>query len=391
MGLKYPRELLSAVLKEVEVQPAQRRLISAVLDIIFFASMTVVEGEMARVAVVFHDEGANGLAAVLETSSGPDEEPELAWDVTPLVPTKLDVASLAKLARGLEYGAQVVVIAGKPTRLQIVGVARRRKNTDGGDVVRIAAPRPGVLVFEHGFQEVLRFEAGQRVSPALNVLGQDGPIRDAVGVIVGEKGSGSNFYSFPESGLRSLLQRMRATAAGGILALYKDAPSEAVLRAMKLRRVDTSVLSARIRDAWTLRVDAIFSDDDASKTTIEKAQQRRAADDAQERLDAAIEDIARMSAIDGAVVGGPGLAIYGAGVVLESGDHGEVVRALDAKMKRTTPYPAHNRGARHRAAFYFAARNPGAVVFVVSEDGPVSCAIRHEGRVIMATVHVSDT
>ena len=391
MGLKYPRELLSTVFKEVGVEARGRRLLTALVDTVFFASMITVEGSMARVAVVFHPEGAAGLAKVRDQSGDLGDEPELAWDVTPLVATELDVASLAKLSRGLEYGRQVVVIRGTVNRLRIDGIARRRKNTDGGDVVRITAPRPGVIVFERAFQEILRFEAGQRLSPALDVLGEDGPIRDAVGAIVGEKGSGSHFYSFSESALRDLIRRVRGTGSGGILALYPKAPAESVLRAMRVRRVDTSILSARISDASNKRIDVSFAEADEKRSSLARAQARRAADDARERLDSAIEDVARMSAIDGAVVGGPKLAIYGAGVVLESGDHCEIVRAHDLALKKTTPYAAHIRGARHRAAFYFTEKNPGSVVFVVSEDGPVSCALVHEGRVVVATVHVSDT
>ncbi|HEY0250471.1 MAG TPA: hypothetical protein VGC41_03050, partial [Kofleriaceae bacterium] len=345
VGLKYPRELLSSVFKEVSISTKDRNLIATLLDVVFFASMTIVEGAMARVAVVFHEGGAKGLAAVLDGAAASlDEDRGPAWDVTPLAPMDLDVATLAKLSRGLEYGAQIVVISGSARRLRIDGIARRRKSTDGGDVVRIAAPAPGVIVFEQAFDEILRFEAGQRVSPALNVLGTDGPIRDAVGAIVGDKGSGDDFFSFSEIALRDLIRRMRATACGGLLALYPAKPSDAVLKAMKIRRVDTSVLSARVKDAASKRIDAIFAEADEKQNGRERAIRRHASDDAQERLDAAIDDVARMSAIDGAVVGGPRLAIYGAGVVLESGEHGEVVRALDTAVKRTAPYPAHLRG-----------------------------------------------
>lgn len=395
MALRYPRELLSEVLHG---SLDDERPLAALLDVVFFASLSVVEGTIVRVAVVHHERGAAGLAEVRDSSPPegyPEEpDPELAWDVTPLVPRPLDVGTLAKLSCGMEYGAQVVVIGGDEDHLRIEGIARRRKWTNGGDVVRIAAPRPGVLVFEMGFAEVLRFEAGERSTPALNVFGLDGPIRTAVGAIVGETGSGANFYTFTESALRDLIRRMRATGAGGIFALYAKEPDEALLSSMKLRRMSTAALAERIAEEKAKRLRAIWVPTEgrgADEVLTEHSARQRAADEARDRLDAAIEDVARMSAIDGAVIGGPGLAVYGAGIVLPSGEHGQVLRALDVEMNRTVPYPAHNRGARHRAAFHFAFTNPGAVAFVVSEDGPVSCVLRRDENVVLVQVHVPDT
>jgi hypothetical protein len=50
--------------------------------------------------------------------------------------------------------------------------------------------------------------------------------------------------------------------------------------------------------------------------------------------------------------------------------------ALDAEgtRRRTIDFGSH--GTRHRAAATYAADHPGAVVFVASEDGQVSCLFR---------------
>lgn len=48
-------------------------------------------------------------------------------------------------------------------------------------------------------------------------------------------------------------------------------------------------------------------------------------------------------------------------------------------------------GARHAAAFLFAYVNPGALALVVSEDGPVHCALKIDHRVVVWPVYVPET
>jgi hypothetical protein len=51
----------------------------------------------------------------------------------------------------------------------------------------------------------------------------------------------------------------------------------------------------------------------------------------------------------------------------------------------------HPHGARHRAAINFAYKNPGGVAFVISEDGPVKCALRVGDEVIVWPVGILET
>jgi hypothetical protein len=48
-------------------------------------------------------------------------------------------------------------------------------------------------------------------------------------------------------------------------------------------------------------------------------------------------------------------------------------------------------GARHAAGLRFAWSNPGAVVFVVSADGPVTCALRVANDVLTWSVRLPET
>jgi hypothetical protein len=405
MGVSYPRDLLVGFLEEraLRLSEAQREAAYALVDTLFFASLMAEESEPVRVAIVHHEGGAAGLAQVMDTDCDPEEGASPAWNVTAISKQRFDARSLAKLSRGIEYGTQLVVVGGTGAELWIEGIARRLPRTDGGDAMRIAAPRPGVLVFEEGFEEALRFEAGERVPPSLDVLGRHGPVRNAVGAITGDSGAVAEdssgpglrtFYSYTESALLQLLRRMRATGAGAILAMLPAAPSQAVLEQVKYRLLDATVLATRIhthkrkqRAAFGVRIAT------ADTTTLHRDQVEAldAARAEAEALDAAIEDVARLSAIDGAVLTGPHLELYGAGYIIPSLPLPlPPLLASDPRMTDVQPYPARH-GARHHAAFSFAQENPGAVAFVVSEDGPVSCALRVEDRVVVWPVRLSET
>jgi hypothetical protein len=411
--LKRPGEILSmpSTASVLGIETEGMRNLSVVADVVFFASLLAEESEPVRVAVVYHQEGAAGLTEVYDDE--PDEDPPLAWNVTRFGPRPFTAVNLAKFSRGLEYGRQLVVVGGRDGNdggLMIDGVARRLPRTDGGRVIRIAAPRSGVIAFERGYREILRFEAGQSVPPALNVLGNTGPIRNSVKLITGDGSSSDGLFLPTEMALRNLVRRMRATHAGGILAILPERASDAIISQVGYLRHDSTLLSTRVHDEWSNRGEiindyfrAVPDVDDSqsySKENLADAASNRealldAAKVASDRLEAEIEDIARLSAIDGAVLAGPaikGLAIYGAGYVIPNKPvpPQKLFRALDIEGTRAEPY-TFRRGARHGAAFSFAFENPGAVAFVISEDGPVSCALRVGEQLNVWSVQVLET
>jgi hypothetical protein len=279
----------------------------------------------------------------------------------------------------------------------IDGIARRNHRTDGGTAVRIAAPRPGTLVFEQGFNEVFRYERGVIPRPHFDVLGLDGPVRAAVGAMTGDLGRGLG-YSLAESALRRLIRAMRATASGAILAMMPSQPDAAILSEVRYHRADHQLVATRVRgdrDAFFAWVSALMADT-GRRPTVRAHRAREAAREARERaseaLEAAIDDLARLSAIDGAVLAGPALEVYGSGYIIRARNDStfEVRRALDIGGDELENVPAHY-GARHSSAYRFAFDNPDGVAFVVSEDGPVSCAMRRGNEVIAWPVRVSET
>lgn len=399
MPLLYPREMLAQVMEESgrEFVVSARDTLFALVDTVFFASMMIEEGEPVRVAVVHEEGGAAELAKIRDTSPETAQDagnPDLAWDVTEISQRPFEPATIAKLSPGLKYGTHLIVVGGRSPHLWIDGIARRTPRTDGGAVTRIAAPRPGVVVFEQGYSELLRFDAGRRVPPSINVFTDECRVRATIASITGSRGS-ERGYSAHEWAILGLLRRMRAVGHGAILALSPHEPDAPTIERVRYRRTDANILSNRIRAEWTALSASIGSAmpsegkvdvEDALNAAEKQAEYERA----REATEAAVDDIAQQSAIDGAILAGPELAVYGAGYLIPSDPSVLAHKALDPAMSTTEPLPARH-GARHQAAFSFAHQNPGGVAFVVSEDGPVSCVMKVEDRVVVWPVRILET
>lgn len=396
--LLYPRELLAKLLRagNFALRSPWRQTMSTILDTMFFASLQVEESEAVRVAVVYARGGAAELEATVDAHPIQDD-PSPAWDVTRMPPIDLTAAGLAKFSRALEYGKQLAIIGGFGRTLRIEGIARRRRRTDGGNVTRIAAPRPGVLVFERGFRELFRFSAGLHVEPRLDVVGKAGPVRDAIARISGVRCGGEDFYTEAESALNRILPRVRAHGAGAIIAMLPTPPSEGLLSNIKYRRADPLVLASRISNEHKLQWAHISRRIATSGVRISKTQVRRLnntrheADEASDLLEAAIDDVARLSAVDGALVIGPRLSVYGAGYLIPLHDElPEIIAARDAAATETQRYEGSH-GARHKAAFSFVCQHPGGIAFVFSEDGPVNCTMMVDERLVVWPVQLLET
>ncbi|WP_437721792.1 putative sensor domain DACNV-containing protein [Sorangium sp. So ce861] len=399
MSLIYPREMLNQLIEQHELHLAcgNRKTAIALADTVFFASLMLEEGESIQVAIVYDEGGSSTLVDITDSEAAQwgEEGPPSAWRITEIERRPFDSRTLAKLSRGLRYGTHLVVVGGRAPELWIDGIARRDPHTDGGAVIRIAAPRPGVLVFEKQDRELLRYDAGVRVSPAIDVLTRDCVVGAAINAIIGRFGAAMN-YSPSEWITMQILRQMRTTRAGAILALLPQAPTDEMLAEVRYRRTDAHTLANRMQLDWQKRmawISALVSTSnkslDANKVD-ELSIKRTERDVAREELDAAIEDIAQLSAIDGAILAGPRLAIYGAGYIIPGIGEVKPFKALDAHAINAEAMPSHY-GARHKAAFSFAHAHRGGVAFVVSEDGPVSCALRVNDRVIVWPVRISET
>jgi hypothetical protein len=376
--------LLDEHLKErkLRISREAKSILANIIDIVFFASLTVEESEAVRIAVAVTVHGPQRLERERDTRSQ-DGTGIPTWEVTRIIPIPLTVESLAKFSRCLEYGRQLAILSGK--RPRIVGIARRIIGTNGGGVPRIAAPRPGVLVFEMESEEQFRFEAGRKLPPRIDVLAQAGPVRDAISTISGASRGADDSLSSVEQALSELLPKIRALSKGAILAIFPQKPSPKVLDAIRYKRDDPMLLGKRIAEKHKLQRSYHAGTGDSTERAREEVGR------ATRSLNAALDDLAHLSTVDGAVVIGPELAVYGSGYLINSAKQiPKVVKANDALAKATERYEGSH-GARHTAAFSFAWENKGGVAFVISEDGPVRCVMRIKQRLVVWLVHILET
>ena len=83
----------------------------------------------------------------------------------------------------------------------------------------------------------------------------------------------------------------------------------------------------------------------------------------------------------------PALGEIAFGVILPVGRPTAVTQAVDAEGLHGRIIDLGSRGTRHRAGVTYAARHPGSVVFVASEDGQVSCLFRSSTQHQVFTIY----
>lgn len=402
MSSLYPKEQLSQDFPNriPEFWPGSLETLHILLDEVFFASLMIDEGEPVRFAIVYCAEGIEALKNTTDSDVQPwgKDGPPYAWDVTALTPRQLNAKALAKFSVGLKYGTHLIVVSGVETELQIVGFARRNLHTDGGDTIRIAAPKPGTIVIENYDNEVFRFEAEASKNKTFEVMDSQCPVRGKVHKILAPSKVRikSDYWMLVE-----LLRQIRLRRHGAILAIGLQVPSEAVLSEVTYRYSDPRLLEQRIdNDVDTLfkwlGSSIVFSTnehkDKIKRTNVETyLKEKDNHRNARTLIESAIEDIAHLSAIDGAVLIGHNFKIYGAGYKIPSQPGTKPpLKALTIEGSQTTSLPNHY-GARHKAAYSFANENDDNVAFVVSEDGPVSCATKLGDAVVVWSVRIPET
>lgn len=100
--------------------------------------------------------------------------------------------------------------------------------------------------------------------------------------------------------------------------------------------------------------------------------------DVENGLRDAIEAMARLTAVDGAVIVNRKLELIGFGAVAKLGQTApyQVFRCEDRKATKRKQVAIENYGTRHRSAFEFCFRNRPSVAIVVSQDGGIKIVTR---------------
>src|SRR5262249_47476709 len=149
------------------------------------------------------------------------------------------------------------------------------------------------------------------------------PVRPAIATITGWKWTADEGYSSSEWAIRRLIHKMRQTGHGGIVALLPQPPTDAITKKIAYRRTDPGLLANRIRAEWDALSATIASAVPLEgkvdvEDAMEAAEKRAAYEQSRDAIESALDDIAQLSAVDGAVLIGPGLAVLGAGYLIRS-------------------------------------------------------------------------
>lgn len=361
-----------------QIDAAQRDTMGHLADTLFFASLLEEEGHPVALEIVWLPGGAEELAGVT-TPPQCDVVPGPTWDVIRFADRKpVSPESLRRVSRGLQYGRHRLVIGGTNRELRIDGIAieqRASAFSDNNQVVHLAAPRPGVVVFAIKDREVLRIDRGHVVLPGPGPFGLQ-PVGNRLrDLLCGTDGR----PTFEEMYLSSLVRQVRATRAGGMLALLGNKPSEDLLNSVQYRLADPLVLSRRL--SLEYQTELVWSEARHQPDQSGLREAQWAAQSAIGDVVTAIEVVARLSAIDGAILVGPRFEVYGAGYIVASDVPLPPVFEVPGNDVGAAR-PAVRLGARHAAGCRFVATHEGSVAFVISEDGPVSCVMAKDGRVL---------
>jgi DisA bacterial checkpoint controller nucleotide-binding len=349
-------------------------VLAKLLTTIFWAALETYEGEHHPIGVVFL--GTSNVDFVFPEGANSESAPLYQWKVLRFeVARPLSIGELVKLAVGSSgSGLYTAVNMGVDGSLVIAGLIREGFNTEPDPFVTIVAPRPGCLSIHRGGDLLLGYERGVIVTGE-GVWFVAGTIRRSLERLARAAGLDDEAVSDYVRAMRSLVGHMTSHGRGGILVIsYEDEPEVAARATYRMRR-DSSLasllrLARRVGRAHPVdRPAEAIADDLAFHVVLRNAFLAEA-----ERV---TQELAALTAIDGAVVLNGELALLGFGVVLPVGIEAEIVEALDADGIRSRDIDLSTRGTRHRASAMYAAGHPGSLVFVASEDGQLSCFLRH--------------
>ncbi|WP_129579987.1 MULTISPECIES: hypothetical protein [Sorangium] len=156
--------------------------------------------------------------------------------------------------------------------------------------------------------------------------------------------------------------------------------------------------SRRVFDASKLKAPLNFGKMVASRWETSIVEGRRMdpsgdeiadAQNAAAECDRALSVIGRMSAVDGAVVATPELAIVGFRAKLPAPDSTPLVMRVNADGRREI-FDLKLKGTRHRSAACFVAQSPRRIALIASADGPAAAIFQDaDGYVVYHPVRDS--
>lgn len=395
---------------------ADKKLLREIIDTLFFASLGREEGEITRVRVVYHENGIDGLRGVEDVVHlGGGHYPIRAWEVMALNPaqdvTDFTVKALVKIAPAAALPRSAVLVGPSETgRLTILGIARRIEYGIGtsreDDAIIFNAPRPGHItmssqgteLYSYADGKVIRLDAEQEAPTTLRSLlfAPDSVIRQRIvaqcDAIIKELPTKHVLQSDPADHVvrvvYELVEQMARMRHGGMIAMF---PKDGLRFSKKyvIRDDCRNLLGKRTREFFVQQANTFDlrmrqglspippTDDDKLQRDLEESTLM----DASTARDSAIESVSQLTAVDNALLIGKNLEILCAGYPVEpekrkKHDVPVLYSAISIKGAEGVRYWIEQHGSRHHAAANFAWDNPGGVVFIRSQDGPLRCLHR---------------
>jgi hypothetical protein len=401
----YPDTLVTDVLDHLERIRHQMQLhmvrtptASELADLIntcYFASLEAEESRGVQFTVQFFNRG--DLEAPAEHCLG---------GLFPLVEIRpFHVEELVKLALALDpVNASICVGHPEDGTLTIWGILMRDHKIKGarrGDssafvdalpgTLRISVNGRGQITFEAAAHRLLAYRSGHRVINPLPVFHVDGQILRFL-----------DAHGFIRRPIFSIARRIWESGHGGILAVLGESDLSKVddckvFKLLKYRCAGESRNAMRRIDFvhrqcgfdYLQRQALEFAAfEDELHRSVEAGRWewiRQRMEQASHLLLDACDRIARMAAVDGALVLGSNLEVVGFGARISATVPPDfpVHRALDPIGQESEIFDLSRVGTRHNSAAALAITCPTSMVFVASEDGTASVFKRHRNRLLI--------
>jgi hypothetical protein len=350
-------------------------IIVELLTTIFFAGLETYEGERNPIGVAFLGRTVGDFIIPKATESG--SAILYQWKVLQFdTPRPFSIRELVKLAvAGVDRRIYSAVRLLENGKLAITGLAREGQNADSDTFVKIIASSPGCLSIRRGRDLLLGYERGTILTGGEELVFAAGPVRRAFETMARAAGLDRDAVSDYLDTVRSIVREMAAHGRGGIVIVSDEEEPQVAASAPYTMTLDSS-LAALLRLAGHIQRTS-GAVDTGTGTPPFSYLLRNALLTEVERV---IEEFGALTAIDGAILLNRDLAMMAFGVILPVGRPAAVAQAVDAEGLHGRVIDLGSRGTRHRAGVTYAARHPGSVVFVASEDGQVSCLLRSSPR-----------
>jgi hypothetical protein len=346
-------------------------IIVQLLTTVFFAGLETYEGERNPIGVAFL--GGSQADFIIPEGAESGGGFLYQWKIMQFdSPRPFAIRELVKLAvAGVDRRIYSAVRVLEDGSLAITGLAREGQNADSDALIKIIASSPGCLSIRRGRDLLLGYERGTILTGGEELVFAAGPVRRALETTARAAGLDGEAVSDYLDAIRSIVREMAAHGRGGIVIVSHEEDPQVAASAPYKMALDSSLaallrLVGRIK--WTSG-----TVDSAAGTPPFGHLLRNALLTEVERV---IEEFGALTAIDGAILLNRDLALIAFGVILPVGRPTAVAQAVDAEGQHGRIIDLGSRGTRHRAGVTYAARHPGSVVFVASEDGQVSCLLR---------------